>query len=239
MKLASVVVLGTSLAFGIAAGCSGDDETAGPSSSSSSSSTGGSTTGSGGAGGTGAGEAGGMGGAGGVAMPFTSQGSSSYEAQTSIAADDQGGMVAAWIAFFDDDTTAIGYAVTRDGGTSWTAPRYVAAPDGRRSSNPTVAVNGAGQFALSWIGFRLGGTVPDEHVYLAFLEGADDAFVTPLVASDDGTADTLDFDKPSLAVDAVGDFLLTWADFTATPALTFARTSDGSSFDRHSFAGDM
>lgn len=199
-----------------------------------------STAGSGGAGAGGDTGSGGDGGVGGTTttMPFSSDGDSSYEAQTSIAADDQGGMVAVWIAFYDDDSTAIGYTVSRDHGVNWTAPRYVSAPEGRRSSNPVVAADGKGRFGLAWLGFRASAQNPDEHIYFSLLDPNDDSFPEPVIASDDGSSTQLDFDKPFLTTDAVDDFLLTWADFTATGSLTFARTSDGSTFDRNAFADD-
>src|SRR4051794_17705705 len=71
----------------------------GSSSSSSATGTGGGSTGTGGAG-----------------APFTSHGAASYEAQTSVAADAKGGVVASFIGFFADGTSLIGYAVSRDGG---------------------------------------------------------------------------------------------------------------------------
>ena len=39
----------------------------------------------------------------------------------------------AWIAFYDDDSTAIGYAVSRDHGVNWTASTEYAAGTSRRS----------------------------------------------------------------------------------------------------------
>ncbi|MEO7330949.1 MAG: hypothetical protein ABI193_20410 [Minicystis sp.] len=64
-----------------------------------------------------------------------------------------------------------------------------------------------------------------------------------MVASDDGSATSRDFDKPSLAVDANDNLLLTWADFTGSnmgtpPALTFARSVDGTTFNRTTITAD-
>jgi hypothetical protein len=193
-------------------------------------STTGSTTGSG-AGGTGTG--------GSASGPFTSKGASSYEAQTSVAANDQGAVVAAWIGFFADNTSAIGYAVSRDAGATWTAPAYAHSPGGRLASNPVVAIDGQGRASLAWLGFKPDFNAPDEHVYLARLDDKTETFGAPALASDDGTSTTRDFDKPSIAVDANDDVLLTWADFTgANPLLTFARTSDGASFTRSTVVSD-
>jgi hypothetical protein len=216
-------------------GCSGGSNTT---TASSSTGTGGGATGTGGSGGTGgAGTGGAQGG------PFTSKGGSSYEAQTSVAADANGTVVAAWIGFFADNTSAIGYAVSRDAGATWTAPAYAHSPGGRLASNPVVAIDGQGRASLAWLGFKLDPTAPDEHIYLSRLDDATETFGAPAVASDDGTSTTRDFDKPSIAVDANDNVLLTWADFTGSglgmqPSLTFARTSDGATFTRSTVVAD-
>lgn len=169
-----------------------------------------------------------------VGAPFTSKGASSYESQTSLAATPQGDVVAAWIAFYADGKSSIGYAVSRDGGELWSAPQYVAAPDGRLTSNPVVAADGQGNFALGFLGFSLTAGV-DEHVYVALLAKDGDAF-GPVVAAD-GQAQH-DYDKPSIAFDANGDLLLTWADFTGQPTLTFARSTNGGPFGLSTITSD-
>ncbi len=205
--------------------------------------TGGSTTSSAGSGGTGA--TGGSGGAGGgvVGGPFSSDAGSSYETQTSLAADGKGGIVAAWIAFFADNTSGIGYAVSRDGGDHWTAPAVIQSPDGRLADSPVLVADSQGRFSLAWLGFRADGTSTDEHVYLSRLDAETELFAAPVIASDDGTSTVLDFDKPSLKVDATDALLLTWADFTATwmggpAALTFARSADGKDFSTVTITDD-
>lgn len=236
---ASLCLLGMmSAVVGLAAasGCGGSGSTT--SSSSTTSGTGGSTSSTTSTTGTGGGGAGGSAGA-----PFTSKGASSYEAQTSLAADGKGAVLAGWIAFFADNSSAIGYTVSRDGGETWTAPAYAKSPDGRLASNPVVAVDGQGRFSLAWLGFRPDALLPDEHVYVARLDASTETFGAPVVASDDGSATNRDFDKPSLAVDANDNLLLTWADFTGSsggtpPSLTFARSIDGASFTRTTVVAD-
>jgi len=134
--------------------------------------------------------------------PFTSKGSSSYETQTSIAADGKGNLVAVWIAFQADSSSSVGYAVSHDGGDTWTPPQYVASPGGRLVANPVVAADGQSRFHLAWLGFRVDFTNPDEHVYLSRLDAGTETFPAPVVASDDGASATRDFDKPAIAVDA-------------------------------------
>ncbi len=255
--------LGLAVATVVAAstgGCGSDSTTSTTSgestTSTTSSATGGGTTGtgssSGGAGGAGvsvsvSSSASGTGGSsasssssasgtgGGAGAPFTSIGAASYEAQTSVASDAKGAVVAAWIGFFADNTSGIGYAVSRDAGATFTPPVYIKSPGGRASSSPVVAVDGQGRFSLAWLGFTFDFNNPDEHVYLSRLDNATETFGAPVIASDDGTSTTRDFDKPSITIDAKDDLLITWADFTgsgmgAPASLTLARSSDGATF---------
>lgn len=217
----------------------------GASTTSSSSTSGGAGGGNGGAGGganTG-GEGGTAGTGGGTNMPFTSEGPSNYESQTQIVADTKGNLVAAWMAFSTNGDSAIGYAVSRDGGLNWTAPKTIASPNGRLASNPVLAIDGQGRTTLAWLGFALDFNNPDEHIYASRLDPQTETFGTPVIASDDGTKTTLDFDKPAIVVDANDNLLLTWADFTGSnmglPAsLTFARSVDGQTFTRSTVTAD-
>jgi hypothetical protein len=199
-------------------------------------------SGSGGTGGTGTGGAsvsssssGGMGGTGGAGLPFSSEGTSTFESDAAVAANDAGGVVAAWIAFFPDNTSSIGYGVSQDGGDTWTAPAYLASPNGLYASQPVVVADGKKGFVLGWAAFGPDFNMPDEHLYVASLAAGATTFGEPVLVSDDGTSKTRDFDKPRLAVDASNDTLVTWADFTgfnmgAPAALTFARSNDGTTF---------
>ena len=185
---------------------------------------------------------GGTGGTGGLAA-FSSQGTSSFETQTTLAADTKGGIVVVWIALFSDNSSSIGYAVSRDGGDTFTPPAYVDSPGGRLASNPVIAVDGQGIFSLAWLGFRADTANPDEHVYVARLDNPSETFSAPVIASDDGTSTTRDFDKPGIAVDANDNLLLTWADFTGVsgggkPSLTFARSVNGTTFTKTTVAAD-
>ncbi len=228
----------------VLAGCDGADDGAGAvdgSAGHGASSTGGGGGSAQGAGGTAFGgndSAGGdAGGAEPEGAPFTSEGSSLYETQTSLAADDNGNVVAAWIAFLPENKSAIGYSVSRNKGSTWTTPSLVSSPDGRQASSPIVASDDAGDFWLAWLGFRFGDpSHPDEHVYLSKLDLDAGTFEAPSIASDDGSSDTLDFDKPTMTLDSGGEVLLAWADFTSAPKLTFARSVDGTSFSHATLA---
>jgi hypothetical protein len=226
-------------------GCDGGANGTTSTSSSSSSGTAGAGGGTGGSGNNGGegGSAGTGGAGGGMKMPFTSEGASSYESQTQVVADTKGNIVAAWMAFGADGSAAVGYAVSRDAGANWTAPKTISSPDGRLSSNPTLAMDSKGGVALVWAGFRPDFNNPDEHIYLSLLDAQTETFPAPAVASDDGTLTTLDFDKPSVTVDASDNWLVTWADFTGTnmggPAsLVFARSLDGKTFTRTTVTND-
>jgi hypothetical protein len=148
-----------------------------------------------------------------------------------------------WLGFFADGTSAVGYAVSRDAGQTFTAPSYVKSPGGRFADNPVVAVDGQGRFSLAWLGFRFDFNAPDEHIYFSRLDAATETFPDPIVASDDGTSTTRDFNKPAITVDGSDNVLLTWADFTGsntgTPAaLTLARSVDGVAFTRSTITND-
>ncbi len=243
------MVVGSALAVGffsvLLSGCDGGESTSSGGGGSNNTST--SQGGAGGSGGenTSSTTTGGAGGAGGgaIGQPFSSKGESSYETQTTLASDSMGGVVVAWIAFFGDNTSGIGYAISRDGGDHFTAPKIIKSPDGRLASNPVLAADKKGQFSLAWLGFRPQNG-PDEHVYVSRLDNKKEEFGAPAIASDDGSQTTLDFDKPSLKVDATDALLLTWADFSLTgaggPAKTiFARSADAKTFDRVTVASDI
>jgi len=230
---------GTSSSSATGTGGTGGGSSTAASSTTGSSGTGGGTTGSGTSGSSASSTGTGIN----PGAPFTSQGDASYEAQTSIAADSKGGVVAAWIGFFADNTSAIGYAVSRDEGKTFTPPAYIKSPGGRFADNPVVVADGQGRFSLAWLGFRYDFNAPDEHIYFSRLNAATETFPDPIVASDDGTSTTRDFNKPAITVDGNDNVLLTWADFTGsnqgTPAsITLARSADGATFTRSTITND-
>jgi hypothetical protein len=174
--------------------------------------------------------------------PFTSEADSIFESQTSIARAPDGSIVVVWIAFYANDS-AIGYAVSRDGGKTFTPPHAIHSPGNRLASNPVVASDSQGRFTAAWLGFGLTVGTPDEHVFVSRLDAATETFGAPAIASDDGTSSLLDFDKPSLAIGPSDELLVTYADFTATgmggpAALMFARSTDGVAFTRSTIASD-
>jgi hypothetical protein len=234
----------------VAGGCGSDSPSTSSSGSTASGAGGGTTTSASGTGGeattttsgTTSSTASGTGG-GSAGSPFTSHGDASYEAQTSIAASDLGSVVAAWIGFFSDNTSAIGYAISRDAGVTWTSPRYLKSPGGRLAGSPVVAVDKKDRFTLAWLGFTYNLNAPDEHIYVSRLEPKADKFADPVVASDDGSSTQRDFDKPSILIDADDAVLLSYADFSGsgmgTPAtLAFTKSLTDTSFLQSAFAGD-
>lgn len=231
------------LCIAAAGGCGGNESPsggAGGTTTTTSGGAGGATGGTTASGGTG-GATGGTGGA--TGGPFSSQGGSVYETQTSVAADDKGGVVATWIAFNADNTSSIGYAVSRDGGKQWAPPRTIPSPGARLASNPVVVADKKGVFTLAWLGFRLDAINPDEHIYVSRLDAQTEEFGAPTVASDDDAKTNYDLDKPSLTVDATDALLLTWADFTGSgsgvPVSTrFGRSADAQTWNRVTVAND-
>ena len=241
--LASATLVGLAVAAQV--GCGGGDTSGSGGGTTTTTTGGGGATSSGGTTSSG-GASGGTTNSGGTTAtggPFTSEGTSVYETQTSLAADTQGGVVATWIAFNADNTSVIGYAVSRDAGKHWTSPKTIATPNSGLASNPVVVADSQGRFTLAWLGFKVDFNNPDEHVYVSRLDNATDTFAAPVVASDDDGKTTYDLDKPSLAVDATDAILLTWADFTGsgsgTPVSTkFARSADGQTFQRVTVTND-
>ena len=188
------------------------------------------------AGGDGPGGHGGDGGGSTSGPPFTSKGESSYETQTALATDGQGGVVVVWLAVPADGQTFVGYAISRDGGDSWSAPAYIKSPGDRWAFDPVVAASPDGRFAVAWLGYGLDVASPDEHIYVSLLDESD-TFGEPAIASDDGSSNKLNFDKPWIGFDPAGELLLTFADFSAAPTLVFAR-GDGVEFKRTVVATD-
>jgi hypothetical protein len=175
-------------------------------------------------------------------LPFSSEGDTDYQAEPFVVLDGNGGVVVAWLGF-ESYQASIGYAVSRDGGDTWTEPARIEAPSQRLSSAPVLAADSEGEIFLAWAGFHTEPTAPDEHVYLSRLDPIGEIFTVPAIASDDGISTQRDFDKPWIITDASDDLLLTWADFTGfstgtPPTLAFARSSDGAAFARSTIAGD-
>jgi hypothetical protein len=145
------------------------------------------------------------------------------QGETTQAADprDPSHRVAAWINFGPGSTEVIGFASTGDGGRRWRS-RTLATPLGLPfNADPVLAVDSAGTFYLTTIGFDItGGFFSDEHLFLFKSTDGGDSFTLlqdlPFISSPD---------KEWLLVDPVTDALdIFWSD---GPGLMFRRSTDG------------
>ena len=167
------------------------------------------------------------------APSFISQPSSTlHEHEPMIAATGQGTVVGAWIGYFSNITTN-GYAVSHDDGMTWSRPQQIDAPGARGSGDPVVAVDSAGNFYLTWIGFLRDsqGNATDIHVYLSAMPAGTSTFGTPVEVTD-GTAASVDKNWVTVLND--GTVLVTWANLNpATYAIWSATSTDhGATFTR-------
>ncbi len=136
-----------------------------------------------------------------------SKGKPGIEVETHLAAAPDGAMCAAWISLGGGGTSDIGYVFSRDGGANWTTPLAVGDATGRDSSDPVVAVDGAGNFYVTWIAFRRsgGGQASDFVLYVAKAPAGQDKFNKPVSVDTFATGD-----KPWITVTAAGTILVTY-----------------------------
>jgi hypothetical protein len=144
---------------------------------------------------------------------FTSQGTGSFwESESHVASDPSGAhVVAAWISIWPAFPSRIGYALSHDGGSTWTAPVDIIAAGGRAMSDPVVAMDSAGRAFLVWISFVLGptGQPSDMHLEIASTAPAGDTFGTPV----DVTGSRPGLDKPWMVVDGDDRVVAAWTNF--------------------------
>jgi hypothetical protein len=145
------------------------------------------------------------------------------EAETHLAIAPDGTIVVVWIAIAGLGA-GIGYAVSKDGGATWTEPARLADSSGRESSDPVVAVDPQGNFYTTWISFRrgAGGNASDFVLYVAKLDAGSTTFGAPR------SVDTFaSGDKPWIAVTAAGTVMVTYmADVNGTSTLFAERSVD-------------
>src|SRR5258708_6273670 len=131
---------------------------------------------------------------------------SAFEAETTIAASRDGIVAAVWMALSSGCFPSIGYAISPHAGT-WSSAARMDAPGGRRSEDPSIAVDAQGSFYLAWLGTK-GGT--DMHIYVARLDAGPGSFGAPVDVSGGSTTSLVDY--PRLAIHAAGNLLFTLLD---------------------------
>lgn len=177
--------------------------------------------GTGGTGGSGAGE---------VMNPIISLTPESFiQSETSTATAPNGLVAVAWIDIQQSGNSAIGYGISTDDGKTFPDPSSVSSPDGRLASDPVLAVDAAGSFYLSWVGYYIDmtGTPSDMHVYVAKAPAGATSFGDPVAVSVPGASSDF-FDKPWITVTNEGTLLVTYAVFSnVSSQLRAARSKDG------------
>jgi hypothetical protein len=183
--------------------------------------------------GLGGGGLGGDGGAGGLPgpppqNPIISAGRSRREAETSIAADGNGKVVAAWIADFGTSFTN-GYSFSLDYGSTWPMQTLqIDSPNGRTSSDPVLAVDSRGNFYLSWVGYFQNnqGDTRDMHIYVARMPAGATSFTAPTEVSGTPPNNQASLDKPWIMIDAADTLYVTWTNLS-DQNFNLARSTNG------------
>jgi hypothetical protein len=200
---------------------------------------GGSAPGGGGTGGTGAqpggaGGAGGQAGAGGIVTQTISlMPESLLESESHLAVAPNGFIAVAWIAVNFDGFPFVAYAISTDDGHSWLPPAPAPIPGGKYSGDPVMAVDSAGNFYLTYIGFDIVGSEPDNMgVYVAKAAAGATSF-SPVVEVTD-PAEGLLYDKPWITVSNEDTVLVSYAAFSLSESfLMMGYSGDGGqSFER-------
>lgn len=125
-------------------------------------------------------------------------------AESSVAISPNGAVMVAFMLL--DDQNAIGYAYSANFGIDWQPTKLLRAPDGRLSNDPSLAVDGAGNFSLTWFAQRL--PPADAHVYWAKAPAGTGTFGAPgevTVPTDD-----FGYDRPNIKLSPQGTPLVAY-----------------------------
>jgi hypothetical protein len=155
-------------------------------------------------------------------------------AETSVAIGPNGEVMVAFMLL--DDQNAIGYAYSPNFGIDWQPTQLLRAPDGRLSNDPSVAVDAAGNFYVTWLALRL--PPSDAHIYWARAPVGTGSFG----AAAEVSVPTEDFayDRPNIKLSPQGTPLITYARGPVGGSLdtiVVAAAPDGTHFSRTAVAG--
>lgn len=173
------------------------------------------------------------------AGPPPKPGNTKLDAETHLAVGPDGSVMVAWIGYALNAPTQIGYEISRDGAATFEPRQGTFSPQFREASDPVIAARAAGEFFVTWIGFRrTSDQVDDGHVYLARLPPGAGVLDEPVEVSDPGQASF--FDKPWITTTRDGHLLVSYAWFAdARTGITVARSEDGRSWQRTTVAEDQ
>ncbi len=147
--------------------------------------------------------------------PISASVAAKDEFETHLAVAPNGTIGVSWTEEAISGPFPIGYAFSKDGGKTWTAPKRIFSLDGGRAADSVLVTDAQSVFLLVWIG--------DAAVYAA-RQQADGSFGTPVEISDPAAGHT--YDKP-WAVQTGGKFLVTYQEQTADTT-----NGDASDLDR-------
>jgi len=156
-------------------------------------------------------------------------------AESTVAVGPNGDVMVAFMLL--DDQNALGYAYSPNFGIDWQDTRLLRAPGGRLSNDPSLAVDAAGNFYVTWLAQRL--PPSDAHIYWAKAAAGSGAFGAPAEVTD--PAEDFGYDRPNIKLSPQGTPLVTYARGPATAGtldtIVVAAAADGATFTRTLVAG--
>jgi len=164
--------------------------------------------------------------------PISTGDGTTLEAESTVAADGAGTVVAAWNALTVNGwnvSEVIGFAISRDDGNTWMPARHLDAPGGRTGGDPVLAVDSRGTFFLAWLGFQFdaSGNITNGQIYVSRLDPAGASFTAPVLVSTDGSQQV---DKPWITILQDDTLLVTWGDLQPRTIRAARSTDRGASF---------
>jgi len=160
-------------------------------------------------------------------------------AETAVAVGPNGDVMVAFMLL--DDQNALGYAYSENFGIDWKPTQLLRAPGGRLSNDPSLTVDAAGNFYVTWLAQRL--PVSDVHVYWAKAPAGSGAFGTPAEVT--VPTENFQYDRPNIKLSPQGTPLVTFARgpapgsgaAEALDTIIVAAAPDGSNFTQSVIAG--
>lgn len=172
----------------------------------------------------------GTGGTGGTTNPVISQSpGSQFQAETSVVAGPNGFVAVAWIDIDAMGFSTIGYTFSTNDGATFDQPTQITSPGNRVASDPTLAVDAAGNIYVAWVAYHtdMQGNPTSMRIFAARADAGATSFGKPVRVS--ATMDHALYDKPWITVTNGGDLVVTYErdgqsnDFS----LVAARSTDG------------
>lgn len=158
--------------------------------------------------------------------PISMSNISMQEAETHVATASNGFVAVAYIGLQRGGDSTNGYRFSKDDGATWEPPASLDSPNGQVASDPVLATDAAGNFYMTWIGFKFDnrGQPYDMHVWAAKAPAGTTTFGAPVEVTSNPQGRT-QYDKPWILVLNDGSILVTYAK-TSTGGIFAATTRD-------------